>query len=177
MKKYHWMIAILVLAMSSQPALAAKLYKWVDEYGNVTYRDLPPSEVGAEYTEQDISGGSGSGSESDELAEIAERNPVVLYSVPGCVACDSARSYLQSRNIPFQDKNVKNNGKLQQELKKKSGEVSVPTVTIGPKVLSGYLQSLLKGELDAAGYPPIAGEDSAGEATGQYVDEPEEKDE
>jgi hypothetical protein len=33
----------------------------------------------------------------------------------------------------------------------------VPTVLVGSKVMNGYMESLLEGELDQAGYPRIGG--------------------
>ena len=35
----------------------------------------------------------------------------------------------------------------------KIGELSVPTIMVGSKVMKGYIESLLEGELDQAGYP------------------------
>lgn len=154
MKKFYFVLAMALL-LGAQPVMATKLYKWVDEYGNVTYKDSPPTDESIKYKEEDISGGTTSaGSGADDAAE---KNPVVLYSTPSCSACNSARAYLQSRGIPFQDKNVEGNGELQQELKQKAGEISVPTILIGSKVMRGYVQSLLEGELDAAGYPKEGG--------------------
>ena len=37
----------------------------------------------------------------------------------------------------------------------KTGSLTVPTIMVGEKVMKGYMQSLLAGELDAAGYPKI----------------------
>jgi glutaredoxin len=74
-----------------------------------------------------------------------------------CGSCDLARLYLEKRKVPFTEKNLDNNPETQQELKKKSGSLSAPTITIGEKVMNGYLESLLEGELDAAGYPKIGG--------------------
>jgi len=178
MKKYYW-IVVMALLVGAQPALATKLYKWVDEYGNVTYRDTPPADENINYKEENISGGNAVGGSAAD--EAAEKFPVVLYSTPDCNSCNSARSYMQSRGIPFQDKNVQGNGELQQELKKKSGSVSVPTILIGNKVMRGYVQSILEGELDAAGYPKEgsaggSGQASAGEQSpeGQPADQGEE---
>ena len=118
----------------------------------MTYKDTPPADASIQYKERDISGGSAT--TGDPAAEAAaEKYPVVMYSTPSCTPCVAARAYLQSRNVPFQDKNVDGNGELQQELKKKAGEISVPTILIGSKVMRGYVQSVLAGELDAAGYP------------------------
>ena len=152
----------MALLLGAQPAMATKLYKWVDEYGNVTYKDTPPVDESIKYKEEDISGGSSSGGSAAD--EAAEKYPVVLYSTPSCSACNSARAYLQSRGIPFQDKNVEGDGKLQQELKQKAGEISVPTILIGSKVMRGYVQSLLEGELDAAGYPKEGGASTSDQA-------------
>ena len=161
MKRIYFVIAMALL-LGAQPAMATKLYKWVDEYGNVTYKDTPPVDESIKYKEEDISGGNSSGGSAAD--EAAEKYPVVLYSTPSCSACNSARAYLQSRGIPFQDKNVEGDGKLQQELKQKAGEISVPTILIGSKVMRGYVQSLLEGELDAAGYPKEGGTGNADEA-------------
>ena len=161
MKRIYFVLAMALL-LGAQPAMATKLYKWVDEYGNVTYKDTPPVDESIKYKEEDISGGSSSGGSAAD--EAAEKYPVVLYSTPSCSACNSARAYLQSRGIPFQDKNVEGDGKLQQELKQKAGEISVPTILIGSKVMRGYVQSLLEGELDAAGYPKEGGASTSDQA-------------
>jgi hypothetical protein len=71
--------------------------------------------------------------------------------------------------VPFTEKNLENNPALQQELKKKTGSLSVPVITIGEKVMNGYLESLLGGELDAAGYPKTGA--SAPGAAGENDDE------
>ena len=91
----------------------------------------------------------------------------MLYSVPACGSCDVARLYLQKRKIPFTEQNLENNPELQQTLKKKIGSVSVPTIMIGEKIMKGYVESVLEGELDGAGYPKIeASEPSASESQG-----------
>jgi len=175
MRKFYFVIA-MVLLVGAQPAFATKLYKWVDEYGNVTYKDTPPIDENVKYKEEDINGGTSSGGSAAD--EAAEKFPVVLYSTPSCSACNSARAYLQSRGVPFEDKNVEGNGELQLELKKKAGEVSVPTILIGSKVMRGYVQSLLEGELDAAGYPKEAGANGTGqENTGEQSPDEQPTDE
>lgn len=176
MKKHFWIVVLTLFALGVQPAVAAKLYKWVDEYGNVTYRDTPPVDDSVQYQEKDISGGTATGGASAAAEEAADNFPVVMYSTPSCSPCNAARAYLESRGVPFQDKNVEGNGELQQELKKKAGEISVPTILVGPKVMKGYVQSLLEGELDAAGYPKEgeAAGNAQPETTGQTA-QPEDQ--
>jgi glutaredoxin len=170
MRKIFYLATVLMLAVGMQSVSAAKLYKWVDEFGNVTYRDTPPMEADGEVEEKIISGGSSVDSTSEAADAAAQSAPVVLYSTPSCSACNSARSYMKSRGVPFQDKNVQDNGELQQELKSRAGEISVPTILVGEKVMRGYVQSLLEDELTAAGYPK-AGEEAAAPTEDQAEDQ------
>lgn len=150
MKKTVLILMSMALVGAAPILSAATLYKWTDESGNVTYRDMPPPE-GIEYQEKHISGGRGT--EAADSSPAADAAPVTIYTTPTCSACDSVRSHLQKRGVPFEEKNVEGNGELQQELKAKAGELSVPTILVGSKVMRGYVQSLLDGELDSAGYP------------------------
>lgn len=152
MKKICWIVALIMFGLGMQTAVAAKLYKWVDEFGNVTYRDTPPLEEGAEYQVQDF-GAREREEGSPEMEAAAEKSPVVLYSTPQCKPCVGARNFLNARGIPFEEKDVSTSTRIQAELKQKAGELSVPTILVGEKVMRGYVESLLDGELDAAGYP------------------------
>ena len=163
-------LLVLVLALSGfSAAQADTLYKWVDSQGRVSYHDQPPPEGAGYRVEQKVLGESKKPLEDDALAKIVEKYPVVLYSVPVCGSCDLARLYLEKRKIPFTDKNLENNPELQQTLKKKIGSLSAPVITIGEKVMKGYVESLLEGELDDAGYPKIEKPESA-KGAGQEKD-------
>jgi glutaredoxin len=174
--------AILVMALAVaglSAAQAGTLYKWVDSQGRVSYHDRPPPE-GSDYRVEQKNLGSGAKSEADDtLEKIAEKYPVILYSVPVCGSCDLARVYLEKRKVPYSEHNLENNVELQQKLKQKFGALSAPTITIGEKVMKGYVESILEGELDTAGYPKIGG--AAPAAGGDDKDEqdsavPEEAD-
>lgn len=142
-------VAFLVLPWGA--TTAQKMYKWVDGQGNVTYHDRPPpADSGYRVEEKQVR--SGAARTTDEADDAAQKFPVVLYSVPKCSSCDSARAYLQKRKVPFSEKNVEKDVKLQEELKAKAGALAVPTILIGSKVMNGYLESLLEGELNQAGY-------------------------
>jgi glutaredoxin len=161
----------LAVAVLATPAQAEKLYKWVDKDGNVSYQDRPPPDSATQVQEREMSGQPGGGEGS---AEAAVKFPVVLYAVPQCAGCDLARAYLKKRGIPFSEKNVANNRALQDEMKKKVGDLSVPTITVGSKVMKGYLESLLEGELDQAGYPKAARHEAGGENAGEENPPPDE---
>jgi len=145
-----WVIALTVFSVVT--AQAATLYKWVGKDGKISYHDQPPPEhAGYRVEEKNLGGREKTG--TDESAAATEKFPIVIYTAPKCAGCDLARAYLEKRKVPYSEKNVENDPKLQEELKKKSGALSVPTITVGSKVMNGYMESLLEGELDQAGYP------------------------
>lgn len=145
---------LLCTVMVLPSADAVRLYRWVDKDGRVSYQDRPPPE-GQQVESRDFKLRGAPQPSGDGAADAAEQYPVVLYTAPQCTACDLARAYLDRRKIPYTDKNVAESTELQQELRQKSGALTVPTIAVGPKVMRGYLESLLAGELDAAGYPKI----------------------
>ncbi len=146
-------ILLLLLLIGLSPVQAGKLYKWVDRDGNVSYHDQPPPEgSGYRAEEKPIYTGEKPKKKNDANVKVVEKFPVVLYSATKCDSCDLARAYLEKRKVPYTEKNVEGDLKLQEELKKKTGTLSVPTILVGEKVMRGYLESLLEGELDAAGY-------------------------
>ena len=151
-KKILAVVLLTVLGVST--ASGEKLYKWIDKDGNVSYHDQPPAD--ASYRVEEKSLGGNRQKEDDTLAKVVEKYPVVLYSVPECDSCNMVRAYLQKRKVPFTEQNLDNNPELQQALKKKIGSLSAPTIMIGEKVMKGYVESLLAGELDDAGYPKAA---------------------
>lgn len=139
--------AILLLPV----AHGVRLYKWVDEEGNVTYHDRPPpTDARYRVERKDFKVG---GKAAAQSGQVAQKFPVVLYTTPQCTSCAMARAYLDKRKVPFTDKNVEGNQELLKELKEKTGSLTVPTIMVGSKIMKGYLESLLEGELDAAGYP------------------------
>lgn len=150
------LIAFLLASFVATPALAGKLYKWVDERGNISYQDRPPPAGQGRVEEKNVRDGSGAASAEPGVAEAAAKAPVTLYMIPKCSPCEAARAYLKKRKVPFAEVNVsEKNPQGQEAMRKKVGELSVPTITVGGKVMQGYVESLLSGELDQAGYPAL----------------------
>lgn len=150
------LIVVALAALVASPAYATKLYKWVDQAGNVSYQDRPPPDGAGRVEEKNINERGGSGSSDPAMAEAAAKSPVTLYMVSRCSSCDAARAYLKKRNVPFSEVDVsEKNPQAQEEMRKKVGDLAVPTITVGSKVMKGYLESLLEGELDQAGYPKL----------------------
>jgi glutaredoxin len=167
MGRINLLLVMALVAIGIPAAQAGTLYKWVDSQGRISYHDQPPPEGGGYRVEEKVLGAGSKHKEDDTLAKVAEKFPVVLYSVPDCGPCDLARLYLQKRKVPFTEQNLNTDPELQQTLKKKIGSLSAPTIMIGDKVMKGYVESLLEGELDGIGYPKIeASETSASESKG-----------
>ena len=144
-------ILLVLVAFAITSAHAAKLYKWVDKDGNVSYQDHPPPPNAGRVEEKNLATRS-----PPEIKDgVAEKFPVVLYSIPRCQSCDLARAYLEKRKVPFVEKNVQGNPALQAEMKQKIGELMAPAILVGDKVIKNYVESWLESELDQAGYPKI----------------------
>ena len=160
-----WLVLGLLVSV---PAQAAKLYKWVDERGNVTYLDHPPPEGQGRVEEKTVRLKSGGEDGDPSSAAAAAKFPVTLYMTPKCNPCDAARAHLKQRKVPFTEIDVsEKNPQAQQEMRQKVQELAVPTITVGSKIMRGYIDSLLDGELDQAGYPklPVKTEDEAAAET------------
>jgi glutaredoxin len=133
-------------------AAAQRTYKWIDSQGNVSYHDRPPpADSGYRVEERQLK--QRQSGDADPAA--ATGAPVVLYMVPKCASCDLVRAHLQRRKVPFTEKNVEKDVKLQDELKTKVGALTVPAITVGSKVLNSYAEGWLDSELDQAGYPKV----------------------
>lgn len=165
---------VVLASLLLVPAVhAGKLYKWVDAEGRVSYQDRPPPSGSGHVEERDVGdNGVDSGSKADIPADVLAKFPVVVYGTPKCGTCISARAHLKRRHVPFRDVNLDGNARAQQEVIQKFGELTMPIITVGDKVMKGYLDSLLDGELDSAGYPKAAGA-AASTTTGSTETEPE----
>jgi len=159
------LIVVLVTTLAIAPAYAVKLHRVVDEHGNVTYQDRPPLDGAGKVQEINVRDVHGSVSNDPTLAAVVAKSPVKLYVVPKCDSCDLARAYLKKRAVPYGEIDVsEKHPQAQQEMVKKVGQLSVPTITVGSKVMQGFSESLLVGELDQAGYPKPEASPEAAEA-------------
>ena len=87
------------------------------------------------------------GKNSSGTVDLSKLN-VVLYTIPDCETCENVAIYLRSRDIPFSEKDVSKDIKIQQELTKLAGKLSVPVTVIGEEVVSGYKREQIGNILD-----------------------------
>lgn len=146
-------LAACFLAGASIAMGEDKLYKWVDEDGNVTYQDQPPpDDSGQLETLSEDLGGSDSAAVPPDVS-------VVLYSIEVCDACDLVRKVLEDHGVPFEEKNADDNAEIQAEIREVAGTLSVPVLVIGGEVLTGYNKQMILSELEQAGFTGQTAED------------------
>ena len=140
-----WISVILALGT----AHAQKLYKWVDDDGTVTYQDLPPPGEGdgADAYAEDLDVAA-----EDESSAAAEDNPITLFSIPVCDACDLVRNLLDKHGLPYTEKNANEDIQVQDELMELAGQLSVPVLAVGDELFYGYSAQNLRNGLEDAGY-------------------------
>ena len=160
-------------------AQGQNLYKWVDEQGNVFYQDQPPEGAGGSVEAYGEDAELVADADKDPRTIAAETFPITLFSIPVCDACDLVRNMLRKADVPFTEKDVNDNPPVQDELMSLAGQLSVPALVVGKKVIYGYNSMAIKEELTSAGYFAKAGaeqsDDSFGQDTGLSAEEVEEQ--
>jgi glutaredoxin len=150
-------VFMAVIAIFSSQISAQQLYRIVGPDGKVTFSDQPPApSSGAKVSAGrpgsfNEAGAAGGGSLPFELRAIAQRFPVTLYTGKDCGPCDSGRSLLRSRGIPFTERTVESNEDI--EAFKRLGGDTLPMATVGGQQMKGYSDVEWSQNLDAAGYP------------------------
>ena len=150
-------LAALLGCASAWGAVAhAQVYRIVGPDGRVTFSDRPPPDANATPApSMPLPASTSSGGAvalPTELRNAATRFPVTLYTAPACGPCETARSFLSSRGIPFTEKTVSTDADVR-AVRNLSGGNSLPFATIGGQHLIGFSESEWAGYIDAAGYP------------------------
>lgn len=133
-------------------AAHAQLYKWVGPDGKVHYTDTPPPKEAAKVERKSVSSGAQDVNLPYELAQAVRENPVTLYSTDKCDPCNSARSFLQTRGIPYTEKLIVTD-EDQTRLKKLNDSTDLPQLRVGRKVEKGFEAGQWGSVLSNFGYP------------------------
>jgi glutaredoxin len=148
--------ASLIAFVLATPALAQGVYRIVGPDGKVSFSDQP--QPAATPSGRPAGAGAPSSAASTtaqlpfELRQVNSRFPVTLYSSRDCAPCNSGRNLLNARGIPYTEKTV-DTPQDSDALKRLSGELSLPFLTIGGQQIKGYSDTEWTKFLDAAGYP------------------------
>ena len=133
---------------------SAQVYRIVGPDGKVTFSDRAPVEGKATPAQSVSMGGGGSPASSlpSEVRRVAGQYPVSLYTTNGCAPCDSARSYLRQRGIPYAEYTVSTREDFA-ALQRVSGAANLPFMTLGGQHIPGFSEAEWSQYFDAAGYP------------------------
>lgn len=148
-------VLTLAFAIFSAPLTAAQLYRWVDEKGNVEWRDTPPPSTAKKVEQRNISVSPSQPSELPYSVQQAAKNfPVTLWLTNCGDTCDKARAHLNRRGVPHTEKDPQSD--IEGFKKASGGGMEVPLLFVGSNRLRGYLESDWDAALDTAGYPKTA---------------------
>lgn len=148
-------LSLLLLALAATAASAQQVYRQVDKNGKVSFSDQPPAADARPAAPRSGAAPSDSGGSAAlpyELQQVVQRYPVTLYTRDECAPCDSGRSLLTTRGVPFAERQVRTN-EDSEALQRLSSQNSLPLLTIGAQQLKGFADGEWSQYLDAAGYP------------------------
>ena len=152
--------ALLALAcgcvlFASGHTQAQSVYRIVGPDGRVTFSDKPPVTPAAKVTPLDNSAAATPSTNATlpfELRQAVAKFPVTLYTSSNCAPCDSGRSLLLGRGVPFSEKTIIT-AQDAEALQSLSSSASLPFLTIGAQHVAGYASAEWSQYLNAAGYP------------------------
>ena len=76
---------------------------------------------------------------------------IKVYSSPICSHCTSLKEYLNANSIPFENMDVSQNDKVQDEMIKKSGQETMPVIDIDGEIIVGFDKKKIDELLDIKG--------------------------
>ena len=148
-------VLTLAFAIFSAPLAAAQLYRWVDDKGNVEWRDTPPPSSAKKVEQRNIRVSPSQPGELPYSVQQAAKNfPVTLWVTNCGETCDKARAHLNRRGVPHAEKDPQSD--IEGFKKAAGGGMEVPLLFVGNNRLKGYLESAWDAALDTAGYPKTA---------------------
>ena len=144
-------LAVIAIVLAAGPLSAAQLYRWVDEKGNVEWRDTAPPASAKSVEQRHVGGNTIQTSTLPySVQQAVKKYPVTLWVFDCGDPCNKARSHLARRGIPYTERNAQKDA---DELKKLAGGTEVPVLLVGSQQFKGYLESGWDSAFDSAGYP------------------------
>lgn len=66
------------------------------------------------------------------------KSKVLIYTTEYCPYCRSAKDFLKSKNVPFEEIDVTNDDAMRDKLVKLTGQETVPQIFADGKSIGGY---------------------------------------
>ncbi len=63
---------------------------------------------------------------------------ITIYTTPTCVYCKMAKAFFKEHSVAYEEKDVSNDAKLQEEMIAKSNQLGVPVIDIDGQITVGF---------------------------------------
>ena len=63
---------------------------------------------------------------------------VIVFSTPTCTYCTAVKKYLRDKKVKFKDVDVSRDQAAARDMVRRSGQMGVPVIDIGGKVIVGF---------------------------------------
>ncbi len=146
--------ALALAALAAAGAQAQTVYRIVGPDGRVTFSDKPPITPG---TAAPLAGSAREPAAAGQslpydLQQVVNKYPVTLYTSKDCAPCDSGRTLLRTRGVPFSEKTI-TTPEDAEALQRLSGTTSLPVLAVGGQQIKGYSDAEWNQYLGLAAYP------------------------
>ena len=78
---------------------------------------------------------------------MSSQAQVTIYSTPSCHFCHAAKDFFTENEVAFTDYNVATDLEKRKEMIQKSGQMGVPVIYVGDKIIVGFDEEQLRGLL------------------------------
>ena len=136
MNKDVCLVFVTMIALITNVAASAEIYKWVDEHGAAHFTDTPPADAAAETLDLKIN--TYTAVEITPLLErLGRRDKVVIYTATWCGICNQAKQYFKVNNIPYVAYDVEKSRTGRSDFRLLRSK-SVPVILVGGKRMNGF---------------------------------------
>ena len=80
---------------------------------------------------------------------MTKEKTVKVFSTPSCPYCHMAKEYFDKNKVKYTDYNVAEDADARNEMMEKSGQMGVPVILIGDKVIVGFNKAAIDEALAA----------------------------
>lgn len=129
-------------------AWAAKMYKWVDADGKISYQDKPPPKSGKLIETSELQSRTTSANPGNANQDLA---PVTAYTIADCSACDQLMTFLKKTGVPVVELSLQDR-EVQSRILSLSGKIAAPTLFIGDALIDDLSEAGLVTKLTGVGY-------------------------
>jgi len=63
---------------------------------------------------------------------------VIVFSTPSCTYCSAVKRYFREKGVKFRDVDVSRDSAAARDMVRRSGQMGVPVVDIGGKIIVGF---------------------------------------